>query len=401
MIYRKTAKALIRFMSITLAAFSLFFGISVYESETAGAKTTIGEIDAKISALEDELKKASEARQSAEKAYQSVKDQYDNIKERKTAIDSEIDAIYNESEILRVLIAGYSDQKAALDEKINKTQQKLDERLDILRERLRVSYEDGNSNYFVILFNSEGLYDFLTSADRLSVLIEHDNELIKECESICQELQTQKNALSDITLSAENKSAELKSSLLLLQEKQNEVLEMMQTLEADTEAAKNALLEAEKEEDAFQEELQERLEERSELNNGSYTGGDFVWPLPAKYKKISSKFGNRIHPVLGTPQFHRGIDIPAPNKTEIYCVSKGTVIETGNDYGNGKYVIVDHGGGISTMYAHLSRIDVKKGDILDQGEVLGLVGMTGYATGYHLHLSVYENGKAVDPQSYY
>lgn len=82
-------------------------------------------------------------------------------------------------------------------------------------------------------------------------------------------------------------------------------------------------------------------------------------------------------------------------------MAKGTVIETGNDYGNGKYVIVDHGGGISTMYAHLNKMTVKKGDVLAKGEVLGYVGMTGYATGYHLHLSVYKDGKAVNPETYF
>lgn len=400
MIQRKVG-AIRRVLCMMLASFTIFAVISAAESGRAEAKTTIGELNAKINALKDELDNASEQRESAEDAYESVKDQYENIKKRKTAIDDEIDAIRNESEILRSIVTSYAEQKAILNREIEVTQKKLEERLDILRDKLRVNFEDGNSNIFVLLFSSDGLYDFLTAADRLSALIEHDREMIRECEEICRQLEEQKSTLAAVTLEAEQRSAELKDSLTQLQNKQDEVLAMMKEIEADSEAAKKAYLEAKAEEDAFRRELEKRLEERDKLNNNSYAGGDFIWPLPAKYKKIFSYFGNRIHPVLGTPQFHQGIDIPAPNGTDIYSVNKGTVIETGDDYGNGKYVIVDHGGGITTMYAHLSRINVKKGDILEQGEVLGLVGMTGYATGYHLHLSVYRNGKAVDPESFY
>ena len=358
-------------------------------------------MNAKINSLKDELAKATAARKKAANNYNSVKDDYEDIKKRKTAIDEEIDAINSETEVLKQLVAGYALQKSDIDLKISETQKKLDDRLAVLKERLRLSYEDGSSNYLTILFSSNGLYDFLTSADRLSVLVERDNDLINECEKISVELEEQKKELDRVVAEADTKSSELRESMILLQQKQDEVVRMMDEIQADRDAANKALLQAEKEEAAFRKELEKRLAELAELQKNEYSGGAFLWPLPSKYNKISSKFGNRIHPVLGTPQFHKGIDIPAPKNTEIYCVAKGTVIETGNDYGNGKYVIVDHGGGISTMYAHLNKMTVKKGDVLAKGEVLGYVGMTGYATGYHLHLSVYKDGKAVNPETYF
>ena len=385
---------------IFLSALCFFMLFSTLEAQLITAKTTLGEIDSQIRSLEDELEKAAEAREKASEAYENVKEEYENIRKRKEAIDTEIDAIDKEAETLRALVIGYHEQTAILNKKIAKMESELEGRLSILRERLRLNYEDGQADYFTLLFSSDGLYDFLTSADRLSYLIEHDQKLIEECEDACQQLEAEQERLDGILLSSEEKSEELRISLRLLQDKQDEVLKMMTDLEADTNAAQKALLEAEAEEDAFRKKLEQRLAERAEITGSAYVGGDFIWPLPAKYKKVSSSFGNRIHPVTGKPQFHQGIDIPAPNGTEIYCVNRGTVIETGNDYANGKYVIVDHGGGISTMYAHLSKIQVKTGDILAQGEVLGLVGMTGYATGYHLHISVYENGKAVDPLTY-
>ena len=386
---------------VLLCAAMFFTLLPGYRSEPAFAKTTVADMNAKINSLKDELAKATAARKKAANNYNSVKGDYEDIKKRKTAIDEEIDAINSETEVLKQLVAGYALQKADIDLKISETQKKLDDRLAVLKERLRLSYEDGSSNYLTILFSSNGLYFFLTSADRLSVLVERDNDLINECEKISAELEEQKKELDRVVAEADTKSSELRESMILLQQKQDEVVRMMDEIQADRDAANKALLQAEKEEAAFRKELEKRLAELAELQKNEYSGGAFLWPLPSKYNKISSKFGNRIHPVLGTPQFHKGIDIPAPKNTEIYCVAKGTVIETGNDYGNGKYVIVDHGGGISTMYAHLNKMTVKKGDVLAKGEVLGYVGMTGYATGYHLHLSVYKDGKAVNPVTYF
>ena len=391
----------LRVVSVLISAVIFFLGMTEIEYKYVSAKTTIGEIDSIINSLKDELEDAANDRKDAEKSYQEIKSEYESFKENKLAIDKEIDAIYNESEVLKSIVAAYSEKKAILDEKIEKNEQKLEKQLAVLRERLRTNYEDGNSNYLSILFSSDKLFDFLASAETLSVIIERDTELIKECESMAAELNRQKEELREIVASAGEKTNQLMSTLIVLEERQDELGKMIEELEADTQKALEAYLEAKKEEDEFCKELEDRLKEKAELENSTYPGGDFLWPLPVKYKKISSKYGNRIHPVLGTPQFHEGIDIPAPKDTEIYSVNRGTVIETGNQYANGKYVIVDHGGGIVTKYTHLNTIKVKKGDILARGEVLGLVGRTGYATGYHLHLSVYVKGKSVDPESFY
>ena len=320
---------------VLLCAAMFFTLLPGYRSEPAFAKTTVADMNAKINSLKDELAKAAAARKKAANNYNSVKDDYEDIKKRKTAIDEEIDAINSETEVLKQLVAGYALQKSDIDLKISETQKKLDDRLAVLKERLRLSYEDGSSNYLTILFSSNGLYDFLTSADRLSVLVERDNDLINECEKISAELEEQKKELDRVVAEADTKSSELRESMILLQQKQDEVVRMMDEIQADRDAANKALLQAEKEEAAFRKELEKRLAELAELQKNEYSGGAFLWPLPSKYNKISSKFGNRIHPVLGTPQFHKGIDIPAPKNTEIYCVAKGTVIETGNDYGNG------------------------------------------------------------------
>ncbi len=373
---------------------------SSVETARLSAKTTVGELNTKIEKLEDELKAAEEARKKAEKHYQSVKDDYDDLQARKEAIDAEADAIEREAEALRLVVLGYAEQEEVLNRRIATMELELDGLLATIKDRLRLSYEDGRADFLTLLLTSQGLYEFLTATERLSVLAEQDKDMIRQCEAAANALRTEKEALAETVANANETAIRLHNTLTELEDKQSEIVNMMAALEKDVDAYLKALEQAEKAEDEYRKQLKDKLEQLAQIGSPEYNGGKFIWPLPAKHTKISSPFGERTHPVTGKPQFHEGIDIPAPKKTEIYCVAAGTVVETGNHYANGKYVLVDHGGGIVTSYAHLYRIDVKKGDMLEQGEVLGLVGMSGWTTGYHLDFSVYVDGDAVDPMTY-
>jgi len=373
---------------------------SSVETARLSAKTTVGELNTKIEKLEDELKAAEEARKKAEKQYQSVKDDYEDMQARKEAIDAEADAIEREAEALRLVVLGYAWQEEVLNRRIATMELELDGLLATIKDRLRLSYEDGRADFLTLLLTSQGLYEFLTATERLSVLAEQDKDMIRQCEAAANALRTEKEALAETVANANETATRLHDTLTQLDAKQSEIVNMMAALEKDVDAYLKALEQAEKAEDEYRKQLKDKLEQLAQIGSPEYNGGAFIWPLPAKYKKISSAFGNRTHPVTGKPQFHEGIDIPAPNKTEIYCVADGVVVETGNHYANGKYVLVDHGGGVVTSYAHLHTIGVKKGEILKQGEVLGLVGRTGWTTGNHLDFSLYIKGKAVDPMDY-
>ena len=397
----KAKKGMKKLLAGTLVTVFLFASVSYVGLSRVNAKKTASEQDKLISLLEDELADATAKRKKAKSAYDKINKQYSSLKEKKLAIDAEIESIENEADKLRQIVDAYGANSEKIAADISDRQDELNEMLEVLRDRLRVSYEDGTEDYYSIFFESDGLYEFLTAVDRLSFVMDHDRKLMSEYENAYNDLLLQQKELDESVANAEEKSAELTASLGELSEKRAEMEKMIKDLEKNTDEAQKVREEAEKEVAEFRAELEKRLKEREDLEGGKYTGGAFVWPLPSKYKKISSSFGNRIHPITNKPQFHEGVDIPAPYKTEIHSVAKGVVTETGSHYGNGNYVIVDHGGGISTMYAHLSKICVSKGDILEKDELLGLVGMTGYATGYHLHLSVYEHGKAVDPMKYY
>tara|TARA_B110001450_G_scaffold147722_1_gene138118 strand:+ start:2569 stop:3303 length:735 start_codon:yes stop_codon:yes gene_type:complete len=136
-----------------------------------------------------------------------------------------------------------------------------------------------------------------------------------------------------------------------------------------------------------------------EYNNNSSTliSEKFTAPLKKNNFRISSKFGNRTHPVYKTNKFHAGIDLAAAVNTPVYSIKSGVIIQSGFVRGYGNYVIVEHNDGYKSAYAHLNSIKVKKSQKISNGEVIGTVGKTGTATGYHLHFELIKSDKKIDP----
>ena len=124
----------------------------------------------------------------------------------------------------------------------------------------------------------------------------------------------------------------------------------------------------------------------------------FISPLKESNFRVSSKFGYRIHPVYKTKKFHGGIDLAAPINTPVYSVKTGVVIQSGFVRGYGNYIVIKHEDGYKSAYAHLQTIKVKKGEKVDSEIVIGSVGKTGTATGYHLHFELIKSNKKIDPK---
>ena len=129
-------------------------------------------------------------------------------------------------------------------------------------------------------------------------------------------------------------------------------------------------------------------------------GGTFAWPSVSSY--ITSPYGTRVHPVTKTVKTHTGIDIGASHGTNIYAAASGTVLVSGwNSGGYGNYVVIDHGGGVTTLYAHCSALLVSSGQSVTKGQVIAKIGSTGISTGPHLHFEVLKNGSHTNPMAYF
>ena len=384
---------------LTFSIAAVLIGLTILlpgELSLAGAGSSSA-----LEELEDKLSAATAQREEAERRLDSAKEDYADALEEKSLLDGKILALNNEIYAQQQLIAGYETSISMLEDSIDSVEQQLDVQLEVLRMRIRVNHEDGGMNLLEILFDSEGLTDFFMRMDRYVRILEYDKQLFDNYQAQVDTYTRQRDELQSLV-------NQLDSQLNVLEARQSELAyelasadQLVATTESDLATAQQDYEKAYAAEQQYNSDREAKLAELQKTSNKSYVGGTFLWPLPAGNNEVSCGFGWRIHPVTGRQQFHNGIDIPAPYGTEIYAVNDGTVIEVSYNYGDGYYVTISHGGGIASFYSHVSRYLVSVGDTVTRGQVIAYVGTSGYVTGAHLNLNIYENGKAVNPLNYF
>ncbi len=365
------------------------------------ADTLSGASKSPLASLEDKLAAATAQRVSAEKALTNAESSYADALQKKQAIDQKIYALNLEIDALVALISGYNAQIETKNTEIAAQNKKLDTQYQLVRERIRAKHEDGSIDFLSILFDTDGLRDMFTQVDRFMCMLDYDERLLNSynqgldrLEGLRNDLTAEKAELDSkmkaLAIRRQELDADLKSANKLVASTENRLA----SAEADLEYIAAVELE-------YSNKREELLAELSRTTNEAYVGGEFLWPLDGAYTRISSGYGWRIHPVTGKQQFHRGIDIPAPYGTEIYAVNAGTVVECSYNYADGYYITVSHGGGVASFYSHLSKYRVKVGDKVEKGQIIANVGTSGYTTGAHLNLNIYENNAPVNPLTYF
>lgn len=384
---------------LTFSIAAVLIGLTILlpgELSLAGAGSSSA-----LEELEDKLSAATAQREEAEKRLDSAKEDYADALEEKSLLDGKILALNVEIYAQQQLIAGYETSISMLEDSIDSVEQQLEEQFEVLRMRIRVNHEDGGMNLLEILFDSEGLTDFFMRMDRYVRILEYDKQLFDNYQAQVDTYTRQRDELQSLV-------NQLDSQLNVLEARQSELAyelanadQLVATTESDLNVAQQDYEKAYAAEQQYNSDREAKLAELQKTSNKSYVGGALLWPLPAGNNEVSCGFGWRIHPVTGRQQFHNGIDIPAPYGTEIYAVNDGTVIEVSYNYGDGYYVTISHGGGVASFYSHVSRYLVSVGDTVTRGQVIAYVGTSGYVTGAHLNLNIYENGKAVNPLNYF
>lgn len=263
-----------------------------------------------------------------------------------------------------------------------------------LQKRLRTMYKNGDIGMVQILLGSSDITDFMTNMDMVQKIFDNDVEVLKTMEEQHNKIEAQKQQLETLQsqlLAEKQQQAEKQSSL---QASRGQVA----TLKSQV-ASSNEELEAQI--DSLNAEADRLVNEIRKLQGDqAYAGGEFCWPSAAS-TRITSPFGYRMHPILHVNKLHTGIDIGAASGTNVLAANKGTVIKAGwnNSYGN--VIMIDHGGGIVTLYAHNSKLLVGTGDVVTRGQVISLVGSTGNSTGPHIHFEVRVNGDYQNPMNWF
>ena len=343
---------------------------------------------------------------------EEIKEKVDETIKQKEKIEEELSANLQEIQKLDEKIFQMEKELLDLDiklKKINKevkenkelleeTQKKYDNQKDLLEKRLVILYECGEVQYIDVLLKSNSMADFISNYYLITEVISYDTELLENVEKQKKIIETTKEKLAKeqenlVTQSqTQQKTSRVLSNTKIMREsfiaKLTEEEQELQT-QIDEYNTRFAEIEAE---------IAVLAEENLELGK-YYIGGVMAWPVPG-YTRITSKYGMRIHPITGVYKLHTGIDIGAPLGVDFIAAATGVVSKAEYNSAYGNMVIINHGGGIQTLYAHGQEILVEVGQLVSQGEPILKVGSTGYSTGPHAHFEVRENGNVVNPMPY-
>lgn len=349
----------------------------------------------------------SDLKDKQNQTQQNIKDseeKLNQVKEEKNETLSEIEELSSQITESQEQLNKLNDQVKDLEKQIKVVEQELKEAQEkqeaqqkALEQRIVAQYKTGTLSYWEILLNPESPLKFLSNLHMFDKIAQYDKNLINSIEKEKEKIEKNKEDLN-------NKKSELKIAKADA-EKENVKLK-------NAKAQKNSKL-AKLSDD--EKKIQEQIdEEEAELANikkqiqaaqaasnttPKYTGGKLAWPTPGYYT-ITSKYGMRIHPIFHVWKLHAGIDLGAPKGANFVAAEDGTVITSRLSSSYGNMVVIDHGGGLTTLYAHGTTRLVSVGDKVKRGQAVLTVGSTGNSTGNHAHFEVRVNGSAVDPLPY-
>ena len=310
--------------------------------------------------------------------------------------DENIEALQGELDKLNSQIEEKNKSIIEAEEKLNTIQQRYDSQKQLVEKRLIYIYENGETSYLEVLINSASLKDFLSKYYYLSELATNDRKILQEVNNELKTISETKKWLSEQKNELTNQKTEQMKNTKIIENTKTVRQHYIEQLSAEEQNIQKQIDEYTTQ---FQQvEIEIKALTKQEIPT-EYTGGKMLWPVPG-YTRITSQYGMRTHPITGIYKLHTGVDIGAPMGANFIAAADGTVIKAGYNNAYGNMVIIDHGGGIQTLYAHGSEILVQLGQTVKQGEAILKVGSTGYSTGPHAHFEVRINGNIVNPMEW-
>lgn len=402
-----------------LAAAALAASLPAY----AVSQAEIDDLQKKLDALEQQA-------QEQQDVINDLTSQKARFITRKLALDNKI-------EINRQMIELIGDQIEIYDEIIAEKQAELDKALEketqqteLLRSRIRAMEENSTYSYASFIFDSSSVTELLSRIGDVNDIMHYDKTLEEEYMAAREDVESIKKSYEEARHEQELLQKELDTKQAELDAQVEAAYTMIadiETLSDDAQAEYDAIAEEEaKAEETLQEAIRKRAAEQAKYNqnNNSNNGGgssggsggnsgggssgggsatslsDLQWPVPS-CTLITSRFGYRVAPTTGASTYHGGLDIGASMGASIVAAGAGDVIYAGANGGYGNCVMIDHGNGVVTVYAHMSSIGVSYGQYVTAGQYVGAVGSTGVSTGPHCHFEIRINGAQTDPAAYF
>ena len=366
----------------TTASNSMAESNQVSNTETSNLQTKQKEVQEQIDQTNEELSELKVDMTENLEQIQKLDEQIANA-------EQELVETAEKADILKQSIA-------SLEESLAKEQEKYNTQKEIFEERVVALYEAGETQYLDVILNSRSISEFISSYYVISEITECDAELLDT-------IAERKNNIENTT----EKLKKEKQELATIIERQTRTANVLKTTKSFRETYVEKLSEKEQETqiklDEYNKVLNEVNQQILELAKQgietAYIGGELAWPVPG-YTRITSPYGMRTHPITGVYKLHTGVDISAPTGANFVAANDGVVVKAEYNVAYGNMVVIDHGGGISTLYAHGSQILVQVGQEVKRNEPVLKVGSTGYSTGAHAHFEVRKNGVVTNPMPY-
>lgn len=415
---RKKAISIIAVILAILMVLGLF--VSILPSAYAITQDDIDE-------LQKKKEEASARVQEAQERLDGLKEEQSNVLEQKVALDVQNAAAAEEMNLILQEIAMYDEIIEDKNQEVEQARSVEEEQGRRYRTRVRAMEENGGYNILTLLLNAHNFSDFLSALDDMGEIMESDKTLERQYRDARLETERVKAEFEAVRAEVQEKQSALRAEQARIQGQIDEANATLDALAEDIEAAlEQYTLEQAAEEEASEAvtkliaEYEEQKRREAEaaaaaaraaweasgggLGAGNASGsGSFGWPVPCS-SRVTSRFGYRSDPFTGAAAGHAGIDIDGfgHDGDIIVAAAGGTVISAVySEGGYGNYVLIDHGNGFQTLYAHMSDLAVGSGQWVSAGETIGYLGSTGRSTGTHCHFEIRENGNPIDPEAYF
>ena len=368
-----------RFAMIVAILLMLTFAV---ETSLASAAT--------LSQIRNNIKNKQQELNESRAKEKSLGDQVNSLEQQINSKQSDIDELEASISEAQAKLETLEEELAAAEEKVNTQNENLN-------ARLRNMYKNGSVGFIDVLMDSGSFSEFLNNLSLVEKVYTSDQDVLEELQKAYDEIDAKKKEIETLQAELSESKATMEEQKSSLEADKASVEKKKSEIAADSAETQRELDKLEADAQALTSSIRNS---GSSSSSSKYNGGIMAWPVPSCHT-VSSGYGGRIHPTTGKYKFHGGLDIPGSYGSAIVAANSGKVIWAGNrgdSYGN--YVIIDHGGGVSTLYGHSSKVLVSTGQRVSRGQRIANMGSTGRSTGPHCHFEVRINGSRVNPNPY-
>ena len=419
-----------KFVSILAAVMAAIMVLTLVLSlvPTKAYAASSSEIRKQINGLQEKRTEMKSQMKELQDQYKANEDEISDIVARKNLIDQEIGLLHAQVDNINEQITAYGVLIADKQDELDAAQENYDNLNEEYKTRIRTMEEEGTLSYWEVLFKANSFSDLLDRMSMIEEIAASDNRRLEALDEATKAVATAQEELATEKADLEQTKEELNSTQAELDAKREEADGVIAELVAKGQEIEGLQDELESEDQDLLKQIAQMEKEYNAAkhqewlaymatyttvapattapsggsgNNGSSTpssGGS--WLRPCSYTYMSSPFGFRTAPTAGASSYHQGVDLAAPANTPVYASRSGIVTTTTYSNSAGYYVTINHGDGFSSIYMHLNNYVVSAGQAVSAGQLIGYVGRTGIATGYHLHFGIAYNGAYVNPCAY-